>query len=256
VDPLLPQGVTCAVVQIDSPAGGERTATLIDTNAFVPGFRNAGSVVRALDRYHAAMVEITDAKDRKELDAASAEACKVMTALALAVHPPGGVAAGAVCRLAVSITAIMLDQRRYQVLKLRVDEADDNVIPGFAAYLGDALRLARVQRYEYLETIAKADEASLPIAARQSREGGPGSSVARSPTYDASLHRLLDTSETFSALRRSDPEAAVKAYVAAHRALREAIDNRLTQTEPVLDAIFTLGERVEDLQKAFVPAGP
>jgi hypothetical protein len=172
----LRRGVTCAVVQVDGPTDGVRTATLIDTNLLVPGLSNAGAVTRALDQYHGALVEITDAKDRKELDAASAETCKAMTSLAAAVNPLGAVGVGAVCRLAATVTGIVLDQRRYEVLKLRVGEADDNVVPKLATYLEDVLGRAKVQRTETLRTLARADAVGLPIAARASRQGGRGHS--------------------------------------------------------------------------------
>jgi hypothetical protein len=238
---------------------GRRSRTAwpwVDANPRVAGFDNAGQIMRGLDRYHGALVAITDANDRKELDAASAETCKAITGLAAVVNPLIGAPVGAACRTATAATAIILDHRRYQVLKQRVGEADDNVVPGFAVYLGELLGRAWIDRNQALESFAAADTNSLPIAARQSRQGGAGTSVARSLSYDASLNRLLDTSGTVNALRKSDREGAVKAYVAAHHALRAAIDNRQAQTAPVLDALFTLGERIEDLQKAFAPTGP
>ena len=231
---------------------GTAIETDLEIDPFREHFANADKITRALDAYTKALLAITNADDRKALDAAAQDLCKALGVLGTAA-PGGGEAAGAVCRLVTNTYAAYLDRRRYQVLRAGVVEADREVMPGLTVYLEALLQQARNDRIASVAYVADAASRSLGEGRRASRAPDTGDLVY-TDRYWVPLNLVFASAKDLEHLLTFDPAAVVRSFAKAHNDLAAAVDSGKGQTDAVSQSLETLSEQIQAMRKAFESA--
>lgn len=240
----------CPVVIVNRVTGVEDP---LDTEPLPEAFAKADEIAKALDAYAKALLAITNADDRKALDAASGKFCTAVGMLAATPVPAAGNAADAVCMAVMNAYAAFLDRRRYEVLRAGVVEADREVMPGLTTYLEALLQQARNGRIGAIASVA--DDAGLALDEGRHASRAPGTNgLVYTDSYWVPLNRVFASAKDLEQLLTLDPAAVVKSFAGAHTALADAVASGKGQTEAVFQALEVLSEQIQALRKAFEPA--
>jgi hypothetical protein len=225
-DPGTPGPVECVLHEIAQPV----PAPLADTAVF----REVAPNVEALSRYSAALAAVANAADREALTAAQAKLKTAVQGFASEAAGKAVPAVGPAVDLFSTLTATLLDQKRYDILRSGVTAAKEPV-----ADLGRTLSVALggvwMQRATAMRRTASQDAESL----------GSGSD------YAARLKRLREKVAALETLRGKNPGTAATDMVAAHDALAKALADDARQVEAVATAVANFVAQANSAREAF-----
>ena len=198
--------------------------------------------LQGLNRYARSLQALTRAEDREAMNAASAKAAAAVGAIAGTVAPaaPAAVIAGPVANFALFLVGEALDTERYLRLRRAVDEADPHMAALRAPLVG-ALRFTRDQRLRLLADTATSLVAGVP--AQRTPE-------ARGTRFDAAA----DRAQAIAALAAENPAKPVDAMIAAHAALRTALNDPGANATALAVAVQEFAAQVEALKAAISAA--
>lgn len=194
----------CRVVVAAGPAVVSQAITL------TPAYREP---LAALDEYAQSLAALANAADRQALDAASADVAKSLGTMAglAGAAVPGVAAVPVVATALLSVVGQALDYERFLRLRQAVRDGHPLVVAlstDIAAVIG-SFRAAR------LVTIGDTLDAVLAGMPRQA------GSANRLAGYDLATERAA----AINAVGQVDPVAIQRDLVAAHAALRDALDD-------------------------------
>ncbi|MBX9698749.1 MAG: hypothetical protein K2X74_04895 [Acetobacteraceae bacterium] len=243
--PALPDGERCVILVAQRGPGGAWSEQIFATDPNAVHYARAVAVMQALDDYAAALKALSNADDRKALDAATAQFCTGAGAIAAAAGVAGPVF-GAVCGLVGQTLGIGLDHARYRRLRDGVEIAQARVIPSFATVLAETLERAQNNRRALLREETRQNVVTLRAAATV---------WASSPAaYDARTAALSGAATSLGAIRASNPRAVAQAMAEAHAALAAALADDTRQVEPLTNAVSKFANEVEKLRQAIAGA--
>ena len=198
--------------------------------------------LQGLNRYVQSLQALTRAEDREAMNAASAKAAAAIGAIAGSVAPaaPATVIAGPVANFALYLVGEALDTERYLRLRRAVDDADPHMA-ALRAPLASALRFTRNQRLRLLADTATTLVAGVP--AQRTPEG-------RGVRFDAAS----DRAQAIAALTAENPAKPVDAMIAAHAALRTALNDPGANATALAAAVQEFASQVEALKAALAAA--
>lgn len=243
--PALPAGERCVILVARRGPGGVWTEQVFATDPNAIHYARALAVVQALDGYAAALKALSNAEDRKALDAATAQFCTSAGALATIAGVAGPVF-GAACGLVGQTIGISLDYARYRRLREGVETAQVRVIPGFATIVAETLERAQNNRRGLLREETRQNVVSLRPAAA----AWPTAPAA----YDERTAALAAAATSLGAIQASNPRAVAEAMAAAHAALAAALADDSRQIEPLTNAVSKFAGEVEKLRAAIASA--
>jgi hypothetical protein len=197
-------------------------------------FKEVAPNVAALSRYAAALAAVANAADREALTAAQAKLKTAVNGFASEAAGKTVPAVGPAVDLLSSLTAALLDQQRYDILRSGVLAAKEPV-----ADLGRTLSVALggvwMERASALRKVASVEAESL----------GSGRE------YAARLKKLREKVVALEALRGRNPGMAATDMVAAHDALANALLDGSRQVEAVATAVANFLAQAAAAKEAF-----
>jgi hypothetical protein len=225
-DPSRAGTVECVLHEIAQPVPAPLPDTVI--------FREVAVNVETLSRYATALAAVANAADREALTAAQA---KLKTAVqGFAKEAAGGTVAGVgpAVDLFSSLTAALLDQQRYDILRSGVAAAREPV-RDLGGTLAVALGGVWMERASALRKTASADAENL----------GSGKD------YPARLKKLREKVAALETLRAKNPGLAAADMVVAHDALAKALIDDSRQAEAVATAVTNFLAQAAAAREAF-----
>jgi hypothetical protein len=197
-------------------------------------FKEVAPNVEALSRYSAALAAVANAADREALTAAQAKLKTAVNGFASEAAGKTVPAVGPAVDLFSSLTAALLDQQRYDILRAGVLAAKEPV-----ADLGRTLSVA-------LGGVWMERASALRRAASEEAE-----SLGSGKEYPARLKKLREKVTALETLRGRNPGMAATGMVVAHDALAEALLDDRRQVEAVAIAVANFLAQASAAKEAF-----
>jgi hypothetical protein len=203
-------------------------------------------LLKALDKYTAALAALTKAQDRTDFDNAAAKLDSAVGTLAAAASPAAGPIAKASLNVLFWLVGQGLDYQRLEELRIATRAACEP-IHTLSVALGETLRNQRNDRLDGLANILalRIKVANTIGAARQSTDQAYGTAIDDAQT----------AADAFQAVRVSDPVAAAQALSDAHDALVIAVRSNDGELKALIASLETFAQQASDLATA-AGAGP
>lgn len=200
-----------------------------------------------LQRYAAALQEITDADDSAKLTAAQGRFEQGLGPITAAASLPGAGVQAAV-KLFNTGVKLTLEQRRYQTLKSVVIEMDSEIQVVAQKLIGDgnSAGTQSIVNWYYtkqIETQAAAVK-RIQVALEQAKK--PELATLRPAWFDA----LSEATVRFERLRRTDPDAVVTTMAKAHASLKTAFERNEDQAGIVFENVEIFAKQAIALRDA------
>jgi hypothetical protein len=221
-----PGTVECVLHQVAQPVPGPSPLAV--------AVRDAAPVVKALSDYSSALAAVANAADREALTAAQAKFKTAVQGLAKEAAGTTVPAVGPAVDLFSALTAALLDQQRYDILRSGVGAARVPV-----ADLGNALA-GTLGGIWMVRASELRDAANVEV-----RNLGTGAD------YAARLKKARERVAALEALRAKNPAAAATGMVAAHDALAKALADDSRQVEAVATAVGAFATQAKAVKDAF-----
>jgi hypothetical protein len=221
-----PGTVECVLHQVAQPVPGP--------SPLGAAVRDTGPIVRALSDYSSALAAVANAADREALIAAQSKFKTAVQGLASEAAGKPVASVGPAVDLFNALTAALLDQQRYEILRSGVTAAREPV-----SVLGTTLSrtLGGIWMVRANEL---RDSANLEV-----RNLGAGAD------YPARLKRARERVAALETLRTKNPATAATDMVAAHDALANALADDSRQVEAVATAVGSFVTQAKTVRDAF-----
>lgn len=195
----------------------------------------------ALDEYAQALKAVVDAGDRQALEKAQEQLKDAATTLGERAGKPQ--AAGAIVGLFNSITATVLDNRRFQVLRVTVTETD-SAIEVLGRTAGTVL--GRIRDVRVALATQEAGAIQTDLAADTAHRLSAADYASRTAALESAALELKE-------LRSVDPGAAADAMIAAHHKLMSALHDPDPQLAAVFAVVRSFAKQAQAVRDALAP---
>ena len=204
-------------------------------------------IMPALAAYAKALKVAAEAKDIEELEAAATKVVDSFTALAALAGPYGAVvgpAVKAVGTAATTLTGVFLHEKRFRFIKEVVIATDSAVRDSAAISCHSAMMLSyeivRAKMFQTIDALAEYNITGItsPKTFQADRE-----LIAQLNSIDRAV---VSAREVASA----DYISAMLGVSAAHRSLKDALENPKTDFKATIELLEKLIGQLEDVQKA------
>jgi hypothetical protein len=223
----------CEAVPVDSASGAPESTK-------PPAAPTRESLPKLLDAYYAALVAITNAKDRTDFNTASAQISTAVSGLAQSAGTPGaGTLAKAATNAVFWVVGEGFDYQRLEELRRATRAACEPI-----HVLTDALATwLEEQQNLRLSGLTKLLIEQVQTANRLATTPGVTDAI-----YAAAIENAQTTADAYQAVKAASPKATMQALSDAHDAFVVAVRNNDGEFKTVVASLTALGQQADAVE--------